>query len=358
MAPATPTLAHDHRERDPGHAGVHRAGAGARTPARRRPRRHLRDRLRRLLAADRAARLQGDTPIALVMHHAQTPPIAAVDAVGNADSRRARRARAGVPGQEARRPAAVGERAVAPARERSTSARPGPTSGRANGGRSTNPRTPACETLRAEKTPQRTQSTQRSSANASHAAGIVGRRIAAACDAFADICRRGRRFLRPLCLCASVACKARVDSAHPPRRTGAEILLGSIHDENVNIRYWAVEGLAYLATDAAIAPLLDVFHDDPSPMIRERAACGLAQSGMFSAAQRLTAVPRLLDFAERRRPRSRDAHVGLSGAARHHRPDPAARRGGVAQVVRAASDEVRLEARKAAAQAKVTKVQG
>jgi hypothetical protein len=78
----------------------------------------------------------------------------------------------------------------------------------------------------------------------------------------------------------------------------ADILLSAIHDENVNIRYWAVEGLAYLATDAAIAPLLDVFHDDPSPMIRERAACGLAQSGMFSAAQRRTAVPRLLDFAQ------------------------------------------------------------
>jgi hypothetical protein len=78
----------------------------------------------------------------------------------------------------------------------------------------------------------------------------------------------------------------------------AEILLASIGDQNVNIRYWAVEGLAYLGTDAAIAPLLETFHDDPSPMIRERAACGLAQSGMFSAAQRLTAVPRLLDFAQ------------------------------------------------------------
>ena len=78
----------------------------------------------------------------------------------------------------------------------------------------------------------------------------------------------------------------------------AAILLSSVHDENVNIRYWAVEGLAYLATDATIAPLLDVFHDDSSPMIRERAACGLAQSGMFSAEQRRTAVPRLLDFAQ------------------------------------------------------------
>ena len=75
------------------------------------------------------------------------------------------------------------------------------------------------------------------------------------------------------------------------------ILLGSIHDENVNVLYWAVEGLAYLAMDASIEPLLDIFNDDPSPMIRERAACGLAQSGMFSAEQRRKAIPRLLDFA-------------------------------------------------------------
>lgn len=78
----------------------------------------------------------------------------------------------------------------------------------------------------------------------------------------------------------------------------AGILVASIHDSNVNIRYWAVEGLAYLGTDDTIDPLLQTLHDDPSPMIRERAACGLAQSGMLSAAQRNTAVPRLLDYAE------------------------------------------------------------
>jgi HEAT repeat protein len=76
------------------------------------------------------------------------------------------------------------------------------------------------------------------------------------------------------------------------------ILLGSIQDSNVNIRYWAVEGLAYLATNEAIGPLLDILHNDPSPMIRERAACGLAQSGMFSDEQRRSAVPRLLDYAD------------------------------------------------------------
>ena len=78
----------------------------------------------------------------------------------------------------------------------------------------------------------------------------------------------------------------------------AQILLDSLHDDNVNIRYWAVEGLAYLGTDETVEPLLRVFHDDPSPMIRERAACGLAQSGMLSREQRATAVPTLLDYAE------------------------------------------------------------
>jgi hypothetical protein len=77
-----------------------------------------------------------------------------------------------------------------------------------------------------------------------------------------------------------------------------DIIRNSLRDQNENIRYWAVEGLAYLATDAAIAPLLDVFHDDPSSTIRERAACGLAQSGMFSASQRRAAVPTLLNFAQ------------------------------------------------------------
>ena len=81
-----------------------------------------------------------------------------------------------------------------------------------------------------------------------------------------------------------------------PQRA-AQALLASIHDDNVNVRYWAVEGLAYLGTDETITPLLQIFHDDPSPMIRERAACGLAQSGMLSEKQRRSAVPKLLDYA-------------------------------------------------------------
>lgn len=74
------------------------------------------------------------------------------------------------------------------------------------------------------------------------------------------------------------------------------IISASLRDPNVNVRYWAVEGLAFLGTDQVIEPLLDVFHDDPSPVIRERAACSLAQSGMLDEAQRWRAVPRLLEF--------------------------------------------------------------
>jgi len=115
---------------------------------------------------------------------------------------------------------------------------------------------------------------------------------------------------------------ATVDALEPVARTGAQgpranalwdlgllggrgiepdrvlaILLDSIHDNNVNVRYWAVEGLAYLATDGTTDPLLEIFHDDPSPMIRERAACSLAQSGMLNREQRYGVVPRLIEFA-------------------------------------------------------------
>jgi hypothetical protein len=73
-------------------------------------------------------------------------------------------------------------------------------------------------------------------------------------------------------------------------------LLGYTHDRNEETRYWAVEGLAILGTDAVIEPLLDRFAHDSSSRVRKRAACNLATSGMLSKAQRLTAVPELLNF--------------------------------------------------------------
>jgi HEAT repeats len=62
-------------------------------------------------------------------------------------------------------------------------------------------------------------------------------------------------------------------------------------------RRWAVEGLALVGTTPTIAPLLETMRNDPSPVVREHAACSLAQSGMLSHEQRFTAVPQLIDYS-------------------------------------------------------------
>src|SRR5882672_10190632 len=77
-----------------------------------------------------------------------------------------------------------------------------------------------------------------------------------------------------------------------------EILVSQLQDSDPEIRHWAVEGLAYLGTNETIAPLLQTFHDDSSPMVRERAGCSLAQSGMLTQEQRHSVIPRLLDYAD------------------------------------------------------------
>jgi hypothetical protein len=63
-------------------------------------------------------------------------------------------------------------------------------------------------------------------------------------------------------------------------------------------RRWAIEGLALIGTTSTIAPLLEAMHNDPSAMVRERAACSLAESGMLSREQRLIAVPQLINDSD------------------------------------------------------------
>lgn len=63
-------------------------------------------------------------------------------------------------------------------------------------------------------------------------------------------------------------------------------------------RRWALESLALVGTTPTIAPLLDAMHNDPSSMVRERAAGSLAESGMFTHDQRLIAVPQLIDYSD------------------------------------------------------------
>ena len=77
-----------------------------------------------------------------------------------------------------------------------------------------------------------------------------------------------------------------------------EVLISKLQDPDPEIRQWAVEGLAYMGTDATIAPLLKTFHDDSSALVRERAGCSLAASGMLTREQRRSVIPTLLDDAE------------------------------------------------------------
>jgi hypothetical protein len=77
-----------------------------------------------------------------------------------------------------------------------------------------------------------------------------------------------------------------------------EVLTDHLKDEDPDSRRWAVEGLAVAGSDQAIQPLLATMHNDSSPMVRERAACSLAESGMFTPEQRMTAVPQLLNYTD------------------------------------------------------------
>jgi hypothetical protein len=77
-----------------------------------------------------------------------------------------------------------------------------------------------------------------------------------------------------------------------------QVLTTHLKDPDEDSRHWAVEGLALAGTTDTIAPLLQAMHDDPSPTVRESAACSLAESGMFTREQRLSAVPQLLNYTE------------------------------------------------------------
>lgn len=75
-------------------------------------------------------------------------------------------------------------------------------------------------------------------------------------------------------------------------------LLVAAHQQEIPVRHWAVESLAKLGGVEVIEPLLGIAVDDPSDFVRERAFCGLAQSGTLHVAERYAALPGLLAIAE------------------------------------------------------------
>lgn len=77
-----------------------------------------------------------------------------------------------------------------------------------------------------------------------------------------------------------------------------QTLTNHLQDSDEDSRRWAVEGLALTGSDGAINPLLKAMHDDPASLVRGRAACGIAEAGLFTHEQRMSAVPVLIAYSD------------------------------------------------------------
>jgi hypothetical protein len=68
-------------------------------------------------------------------------------------------------------------------------------------------------------------------------------------------------------------------------------------EEDVRLR--AVEAIALIGTDETVPDLVAAFHHDPSWNVRiQGGGCGLAHCGMLTRAQRMLAVPALIEMVE------------------------------------------------------------
>ncbi len=78
----------------------------------------------------------------------------------------------------------------------------------------------------------------------------------------------------------------------------AKILGTYLTDPQIEVRAAAVNGLSLVGTDETIPLMLDRFRNDPSPVVQERAACSLAESGMYTHEQRMTAAGTLVGWLD------------------------------------------------------------
>lgn len=84
-----------------------------------------------------------------------------------------------------------------------------------------------------------------------------------------------------------------VDPVH-----SAKIIGAYLDDPDVSVRANAVNGLVLIATDETVPMLLDRFRNDPSPVVQERAACGLAEAGLYTHEQRMVAAASLVGWVD------------------------------------------------------------
>jgi HEAT repeats len=69
-------------------------------------------------------------------------------------------------------------------------------------------------------------------------------------------------------------------------------------DPSVQTRAVAVDSLALVATDETVPMLLDRLRNDPSPVVQDRAACDIAEAGMYTHAQRMLAAQTLVGWVD------------------------------------------------------------
>jgi HEAT repeat protein len=71
------------------------------------------------------------------------------------------------------------------------------------------------------------------------------------------------------------------------------------HSEEEPVRLRAVSAIGDIGTDDTIPDLVEAFHHDPAFRVRiDAAGCGLAHCGMLTRAQRMLAVPGLIEMVE------------------------------------------------------------
>jgi len=64
------------------------------------------------------------------------------------------------------------------------------------------------------------------------------------------------------------------------------------------VRHWSIEALGKIGAREVIPILTDVFRFEPELWLKERAACNLADGGMFTKEQRMLAAPELLSMMD------------------------------------------------------------
>jgi len=77
-----------------------------------------------------------------------------------------------------------------------------------------------------------------------------------------------------------------------------KVISSYLTDTQVDVRAAAVNGLSLVGTEETIPLLLDRFRNDPSPVVQERAAASLAESGMYTPPLRMMAASSLVSWLD------------------------------------------------------------